>query len=497
MKRLRFRYKFLIPGAVAFFILLIASIYSFQSADERKRHFEEMSKEAMDIVEQTEQMQYKNGDLVRYLFLYVEQKDPRYMKSANEAYLKVFLHLKNLEASVSNPRDLEMLQDFEKTYLSIDALMKDITNAISSNNEVHARELFKQFLMAYSYNRAKIKDIKAIQSMFIQSKQDSFNAAYEWMNWTLIITAIIALLSMIGMIIYYEIIFIRPLHQVNRMISRMSKMDFTYEVPLVYQDELGDLNRALSSASYEIGRRMEIEKDLNRKLTEANDELQHFSTITSHDLKEPLRHVRINSELLQMDFGRQLPPQALEHLFEIMQGCDRMIAMVNGLQSLFNVGSGETKFEDVNLKDAVNGALANLTPTINEKKVEVIQAALPHVVGNLSLLTELFQNLIINAIKYNRANHPKIEIYVDATLGDSQFCTIAVRDNGIGIPQPFQEKIFRLYTRLHTTDNFPGSGIGLALCKKIVRHHGGAIWVTSTEGEGSTFFIRLPRFRDA
>ncbi|MBI0583358.1 MAG: response regulator [Methanomassiliicoccus sp.] len=242
--------------------------------------------------------------------------------------------------------------------------------------------------------------------------------------------------------------------------------------------------------------RISLESQLKKKaedLARSNAELQQFAYVASHDLQEPLRMVSAHLDLLSKRYGDQLTGNAPQHLEFALQGARRMRALINDLLEYSRVESRGTQFAPVSLRRPVQQALENLSAVIGESNTVIEVGELPAVLADESQLVHLFQNLLSNAIKFRGVDPPHVVI---TALSDGENWLISVRDNGIGMSSIHSERIFQMFQRLHTHDEYPGTGIGLAICKKIVERHGGRIWVESKEGEGSTFFLTLPRTPD-
>jgi two-component system NtrC family sensor kinase len=228
----------------------------------------------------------------------------------------------------------------------------------------------------------------------------------------------------------------------------------------------------------------------NAELSRSNDELRQFAFVASHDLQEPLRSITSFCNLLKSEYHDRLDEQANNFVDRIVNGAKRMKALVTDLLSYSRVSREErVEFQPVDLHDVVRDALANLQSTIADTGAYVSFGNVPTVRGNRSQLVQLLQNLIGNAITYRSEQQPQIEIIASRHL---QFCEISVRDNGIGIAPEHHQQIFEIFKRLHSRDRYPGTGIGLAVCKKIVERHGGQIAVDSRLGAGSTFRFTVP-----
>jgi PAS domain S-box-containing protein len=230
---------------------------------------------------------------------------------------------------------------------------------------------------------------------------------------------------------------------------------------------------------------------LNRDLMRTNQDLQQFSYAASHDLKEPLRTVTNYLQLIRATYSGKVLDQQAGQLFDVaVSGAQRMHALVEALLEYSRAGEvGDATLEPVRVDKVVGDVITNLQSAISETGAEVSLGTLPVVTANPLYLTQVFENLVGNALKYRSEQPPRISITAAEGARDWVFC---VEDNGIGIPPEYQAQIFGIFKRLHG-DEYPGTGIGLATCKKIVDRHGGTIWVESEPGKGSRFSFTLPR----
>jgi PAS domain S-box-containing protein len=229
-----------------------------------------------------------------------------------------------------------------------------------------------------------------------------------------------------------------------------------------------------------------------KELATSNSELEQFAYIASHDLQEPLRMVASYTELLRKRYAGQLDERADKYIDYAVEGARRMQRLINDLLEYSRVGQKRLAYEPVESARALEIARLNLKLLITEKRAEIKVEDLPLVLSNLGQLTQLFQNLLNNAIKFTEGRDPKIAI---SARRDGELWQFCVEDNGIGIEEQYLDRVFGLFQRLHERERYEGSGMGLSIAKRIVERHGGRMWITSTPGIGSKFFFTLPLSR--
>jgi PAS domain S-box-containing protein len=230
----------------------------------------------------------------------------------------------------------------------------------------------------------------------------------------------------------------------------------------------------------------------HEELKRSNSELEQFAYVASHDLQEPLRMVSSYTQLVMRRYGDRLDGDAREFMNYVVDGAARMKQLIEDLLAYSRVGTKGKEFREIELDAALKRAVTNLRASIQESGASVTWDALPRVSADDLQLAQLFQNLIGNALKFRGPSVPRV--HVSASETDDEW-EVTVADNGIGIEPPYFERIFMVFQRLHTKGDYPGTGIGLAICKKVVERHGGRIWVQSALGEGSRFHFTLPKHR--
>ena len=261
--------------------------------------------------------------------------------------------------------------------------------------------------------------------------------------------------------------------------------------------DIDDLKQAEADLK-QINEALEI-KVLNRtqqleqraqELERSNAELEQFAYVASHDLQEPLRTIGSYTELLAEEYGDRLDGEADEYVHFIVDGATRMQQLIRDLLAFSRVGTRGKELKPVSTEEVVQTVLNHLKLVITEQNAVITYDALPPVMADQFQIQQLFQNLISNALKFHGDQQP--QIYISATVGPTM-CEFCVRDNGIGIESEYFDQIFEIFQRLHSRRYYDGTGIGLAICRKIVQRHGGQIWIDSTPGEGTSFYFTMPK----
>jgi light-regulated signal transduction histidine kinase (bacteriophytochrome) len=248
----------------------------------------------------------------------------------------------------------------------------------------------------------------------------------------------------------------------------------------------------VTAAIRDITTRKKAEAHLLQKMEElnrSNEELGHFAYMASHDLQEPLRMVASYTQLLSRRYKGKLDSDADEFIAFAVDGASRMQRLIQDLLAYSRVGTKGKDLFETSSEEALLQALMNLRGAIEEGGALVTHDLLPTVLADETQLVQLFQNLVGNAIKYQRLGVPRV--HISAAKNGGKRWIFSVKDNGLGIDPQYFEKIFGMFQRLHKRDEFVGTGIGLAICKKIVERHGGSISVESQPGQGSTFRFAL------
>ncbi|WP_436344415.1 ATP-binding protein [Natronorubrum sp. FCH18a] len=247
--------------------------------------------------------------------------------------------------------------------------------------------------------------------------------------------------------------------------------------------------RYVAVAHFDITERHEYQ----RRLEESNERLEQFAYAVSHDLREPLRMVTSYLELLERQYAGELDASADEFIDYAVDGAERMKAMIEGLLEYSRIDTRGESFDSIDLEAVLDDVLLDLERRIEESDAEITSESLPTVAGDASQLRQLFQNLLDNAIEYSGEQPPRVTI--SATRDEDEWI-VSVSDEGIGIDSADEDRVFEVFQRLHSHEEHAGTGIGLALCRRIVERHGGEIWIDSGPNDGTTFSFTLPAVRD-
>ncbi|HEY5823406.1 MAG TPA: ATP-binding protein, partial [Cyclobacteriaceae bacterium] len=250
--------------------------------------------------------------------------------------------------------------------------------------------------------------------------------------------------------------------------------------------------------------RTQLLKESNSNLENSNKNLEQFAFIASHDLQEPLRKIRTFSNMLSTNYKTSLPAEGKKLIDRISNSSERMSTLIHGVLNLSRIENSQDTFEEADLDVILNNVLSDFNLLINEKKAVINQEKLPYLKVVPFQINQLFYNLISNALKFSHADVSPVitikskqltreEVLSYASLNSHlDYCEISIEDNGIGFDQEYEERIFLIFQRLHSEREFPGTGIGLALCKKITANHHGEIFAKARLNKGAAFHVLLP-----
>ncbi len=335
-----------------------------------------------------------------------------------------------------------------------------------------------------------------LQERFLVEMQELVELRYTWaraviakdaaqqtlLSTMLAIAGVVILLlsGLTWMVVHRQLL--QPLRKLEVATRRGSPGSFEEQVAFNRANEIGDACRAVDAMAVRL---LEAQAQLKR----SNEDLERFAYVASHDLQEPLRMVTSYGQLLMRRHQADLPEDAKEFVAFMVDGGQRAQELVRDLLSLARLEQRAKPFEYVSLNQVLDTCLKTLSPQIQVSQAQVTHGELPHVHGDFGQLVQLLTNLVGNALKFSGPNRPRV--HVSATQVPEGW-QLSVKDEGIGIDPKFFDRIFVMFQRLHSRAEHPGTGIGLAICKRVVERHGGRIWVQSAPGQGAEFFVLLP-----
>ncbi|KJK43366.1 histidine kinase [Lentzea aerocolonigenes] len=339
-------------------------------------------------------------------------------------------------------------------------------------------------------------EIEALQSdigaLSRQSRDDLGHAA-KVVLWLLIGMGVLLVVVIGGLSLLLYRLLITPLEGLAEQVRQVASGDFRHEIDAHGPRETVMLGEDVNQMRHRIVLELATLDEAKTELQRSNAELEQFAYVASHDLQEPLRKVASFCQLLQRRYGGQLDERADQYIQFAVDGAKRMQGLINDLLAFSRVGRITREQTVVDLNEIVRQIVDNYSERIEETGARLEIAELPSVRGEASLLSAVFQNLISNALKFKGEEAPVIHVEVEP---DGEMWKFSVRDNGIGIEPEYADRIFVIFQRLHPKDAYPGTGIGLAMCRKIVEYHGGTIWLkTQVDPEtnsGTSFEFTLP-----
>ncbi|MEO3872612.1 ATP-binding protein [Nonomuraea sp. B12E4] len=320
-------------------------------------------------------------------------------------------------------------------------------------------------------------------------------AQLDRLNVALVVLFVVLLACGVGLAAIVRYAVLKPIAQLTGQVRTVAGGDFDHSLHVDRPAELAELSSHVDSMRARIVSAWRVAADQAEELRRSNGELEQFAYVASHDLQEPLRKVASFTQMLEQRYGSQLDDRAKQYIHYSVDGAKRMQLLINDLLDFSRVGRTSGERAPTETGRALETALENLSATIEDAGATVTRDHLPRVHGNRLQLTQLFQNLIENAVKFRSAEPPLVHIGVTRNGDMWEF---SCSDNGIGVEPKYADRIFLIFQRLHPRDVYPGTGIGLALCRKIVEYHGGRLWLDGpTAGRGATFRWTLPVAEDA
>ena len=419
----------------------------------------------------------------------------------------------------------QWLKSFEKldTYfnnLPNNTLLQKQTKIEMINKQLKIKELFEHYKRikhsqacqnSRALNHIKYQIEVNIRALIDQTDLTKTNLHKTMMNHRFYLQTFILLYAFLIMAICaYWISSIRknillPIQQFCNSFNQVKEQDFSVQIHSQYYEEFNIMVASFNSmvetlertttSKNELSKEVEERKEAERKLQEAlkevklsNEDLAQFAYVASHDLQEPLRMVASYTQLLACRYKDKLDEDANDFIDFAVNGAIRMQTLITDLLEYSRIGTHGKAMKAVDLDHVFKTVLENLTVSIQQNNVKIDIDKMPKIPGDESQLIQLFQNLISNSIKFKSSEEPLIQIQHKL---ENDNIIISVKDNGIGIDPKYFERVFTIFQRLHAKEDYEGTGIGLAVCKKIIERHQGRIWIESAKNNGTTFYIQL------
>jgi len=302
---------------------------------------------------------------------------------------------------------------------------------------------------------------------------------------SLIETVWFKIISLIGIIALGYFLFSRYTRNIktrNQFLSKYNdKLNQQIEITKVAQQGLIEREKSMKELLVRLD-------ESNQELIRSNNDLEQFAYVASHDMKEPLRTIGTFTNLFERKYRDTTDSSGKEYLNFITEGVDRMSALINSLLTYSQVGKKDIQIKYVNIENVIQAKLKDLSKLLQERNVNLSIAAMPQIYCAPDQIGMVFYNLILNGIKFNKQDRPEVQVGCEETPEEWVF---SVKDNGIGIAAEYQNQIFEIFKRLHSREEYEGTGIGLALCSKIIHRHNGRIWLDSKLGQGTTFYFTV------
>jgi signal transduction histidine kinase len=339
--------------------------------------------------------------------------------------------------------------------------------------------------------RSRVAALQAGLAAERRRAKSDLNTAAGRLTATFVAVGVLVILGGVAILLILRAIVSRPVERLARRTRRVAQGEFEQPVGVGGPRDIAQLGDDVDSMRQRIVQELLLVEQARAELERSNSELEQFAYVASHDLQEPLRKVASFTQLLKKRYGGELDERADQYIDFAVDGATRMQQLINDLLAFSRVGRlSAEEATVVATDDALDDALATLAEPIADAGAEIEREPLPSVRGERTLLAGVFQNLVGNAIKFRRpdaAPHIRIGVRRDGPMWEFS-CT----DDGIGVDEEYADRIFMIFQRLHPKDVYPGTGIGLAMCRKIVEYHGGRIWLDADGSPGSTFRFTLP-----
>lgn len=430
---------------------------------------------------------------------YLNEQEPQYKDVYSELYFNMKKYVNRYRNLADSEKELGLIKDIENGLDRFNTTLLAVIDAQDNMIKERGWTLIKlEQALKEQLDKAVDKEISQIEEnkKYLKTRIATINTVI------FIIIGVVAAIA--AFVIFYTANSItNPIKKLYEGAEVIGSGNLNYRLDIKTGDEIQDLAQGFNKMAGEL---KELYTNLENKVKERtaqldeankalglkNKELDDFTYIVSHDLKEPLRGIKAFTKLLVEEYSNKLNEEGKEHLKTISESSSRMTRLIEDLLNLSRIGRIKNIEPNVDLNELFSDVKKNLQYSLEEKKVDLKTSGdFPKVTCDSIRISEVFSNLISNAVKYSKKDvRPVIELGC-SDKGD--FYEFYVRDNGIGIEKQYHEKVFQIFQRLHAKDEYEGTGAGLTIVKKIVENHGGKIWVDSEPGKGTTFYFTLPK----
>lgn len=432
-----------------------------------------------------------------------------YLITGDERYLEPYKNsLKNIHSLMSELKDLTADNANQRDYIfTLEKTIPDKINDLEKKIEIQKKqgqEVARQIVLSDEGKkkmdeiRALISDIDLIATTDLRKWDEQVRTSGRQFNIAILISSFSALL-LLSLIYVVTIRYFR---------ERVEKEKVLTEANALLESRVNERTKLLAETNEQLYEEIQERKQTGEKLQKftvdlerSNSALQDFAFVASHDLQEPLRIIQGFSGRIQSKFSENLPPEGNDFLRRIQKAAKRMEGLILDLLAYSRLTTKSQPFVSTNLHTIAQEVLDDLEETINRTNGRVVLADLPTIDADPLQMRQMIQNLVANALKFHKANVPPIVVINSRIIDkeseehntrEKEFCEITIKDNGIGFDEKYLERIFQPFQRLHSQQDYEGTGMGLAVCRKIVERHDGEITAQSISGQGTTFIVTLP-----
>ncbi|MFC1623717.1 ATP-binding protein [Candidatus Omnitrophota bacterium] len=439
------------------------------------------------------------SEAYRLTINYLNEQEPQYKDIYSEVYFNMKKYVNRYRNLSSSDRDSVFIKEVE---FDLDRFNKAILTVIDSHDSIMKERGWTLVKLEEDLKEGLDRAVEVELSQIEKNKIDLKNRIAVINALIFLIIGVVALIA-VFIIFYTTNSITNPIQKLYNGAEIIGGGNLDYRLDIKTGDEIqdlaegfnrmaGELKELYTNLENKVRERTAQLGEANKALASKNKELDDFTYIVSHDLKEPLRGTKAFTKMLMEDYSNKLDKEGKEHLKTISDSSIRMARLIEDLLNLSRIGRIKNIKRDIDLNELLSDVKKNLVYSLEERNVDLkVMENLPTLTCDNIRISEVFSNLISNAIKYSKKDiRPVIEIgYRDK--GD--FYEFYVKDNGIGIDEEYYDKVFQIFQRLHAKGEYEGTGAGLTIVKKIIENHSGKIWVTSEVGAGSTFYFTLPK----